>query len=160
MMIGLNSCAKEGIFDFAQGEIGREQRKELAEILDQCGSETPKLLFLHHIPNKEAEWKLVMTLRDWKELMALVRGKVDVLAFGHQGKAVEVGIGLKAQSKPVSAQARPMQVRRISEERMHGVKSAGRRSLVLDADNSVAEQAFYRITLESNKPNVEVVSLP
>ncbi len=31
-----------------------------------------------------------MTLRDWKELMAVVEDKVDVIAFGHQGK-LEVG---------------------------------------------------------------------
>jgi hypothetical protein len=159
-MIGLNSCAKEGISDLAQGEIGEGQRKDLAEKLTQCDPRIPKLLFLHHIPNKEAEWALVMTLRDWKELMAVVRGKVDILAFGHQGRVMDVGLGLKAPSKPASAPIRPMQVRSAGAGSMHGVKAAGKRSLLLDADGSVGEQAFYRITLEGNTPKAEVVPVP
>jgi hypothetical protein len=34
-----------------------------------------------------------------------------------------------------------------------------RRALVLDADGSVAEQAFYRITLDGTKPTVSVESV-
>ncbi len=157
MMMGLNSCAKEGIWDLAQGEVGEKQRKELAQKFDQCDAQIPRLLFLHHIPNKEAEWSFVMTLRDWEELMALVRGKVDVLAFGHQGKVLE--IGLRAKAKAVNAQVRPMKVRSIGIDNMKGIRGAGRRALVLDADNSVVEQAFYHITVEGNKTKAEVVTL-
>ena len=52
MMIGLNSCSKEGMDDWARGEIGDNQRNELALLLAQCDARTPKLLFLHHIPTK------------------------------------------------------------------------------------------------------------
>lgn len=135
MMIGLNSCAKEGIFDFAQGEVGANQRDELALILAQCDPQIPKLLFLHHIPNKAAEWELIMTLRDWEELMAVIRGRVDVLAFGHQGKEMEVS----RRKIPIPAQIRPMRARRIAMDS----KRDSKRALVLDADGSVAEQAFY-----------------
>jgi len=151
MIIGLNSCAKEGVHDFAQGEVGDEQRKELALKLAQCDPQTPKLLFLHHIPNKAAEWKFVMTLRDWKELMAVARDRVDVLAFGHQGTIMEVG----RRKKSRLAQTRPMKTRSIAI----GGKRSSKRALVLDADGSVAEQAFYRITLDGNRPTVSVVSV-
>jgi hypothetical protein len=149
MMIGLNSCAKEGVHDLAQGEVGDEQRDELALILAQCNPKTPKILFLHHIPNKAAEWEFVMTLRDWEELMAVARGRVDVLAFGHQGTVMEVG--LRKKSRP--AQIRPMRARSTAIDGKRGSKPA----LVLDADGSVAEQAFYRITLDGNKPTASVV---
>jgi len=155
MMIGLNSCAKEGVFDLAQGEVGESQRNELANKLTQCDTQTPRLLFLHHIPNKDAEWELVMTLRDWEELMAVVRGKIDVLAFGHQGKVMGVGL----RKKFIPAQTRPMQVRSIAINSIRDSKSYSKRALVLDADGSVAEQAFYRITLDGNKPTASVVSV-
>jgi hypothetical protein len=155
IMIGLNSCAKEGVLDFAQGEIGESQRNELTDILTQCDPQTPRLLFLHHIPNKDAEFELVMTLRDWKKLMAVIKGKVDVLAFGHQGKVME--IDPKKKFRP--AQTRPMRVRSISIKSKSGGKSDSRQALVLDADGSVAEQAFYRITLDGNKPTANLVSV-
>jgi hypothetical protein len=155
IMIGLNSCAKEGLHDFAQGEVGESQRNELADILTQCDPQTPRLLFLHHIPNKDAEWEFVMTLRDWKKLMAVVEGKVDVLAFGHQGKVMEID----PKKKCMPAQTRPMRVRSIAVKSMRGGKSNSKHALVLDADGSVAEQAFYRITLDGNKPTASLVSV-
>lgn len=152
MILGLNSCAKEGLSDFAQGEVGEDQRGELAKKLAQYDSQTPKLLFLHHIPNKAAEWEWIMTLRDWDELMAVVRGRVDVLAFGHQGKVMEVNGSKK--TKP--AQIRPMRVRSIAKDSKHYSKSG---LMLLDADGSVDEQKFYRITLDGNRPTAIVVSV-
>ena len=151
VIIGLNSCAKKGVFDFAQGEVGKNQLNELKQVLAQYGTEMPKLLFLHHIPNKDAEYEFVMTLRDWEDLMAIVGGRVDVLAFGHQGKVMEVGL----RKKPMLAQTRPMQVRSFAV----GRKRDSKRALVLDADDSVDEQAFYLITLDGNKPTAKVVSV-
>ena len=151
MIIGLNSCAKKGVSDLAQGEVGDNQLNELKQILAQYDTEVPKLLFLHHIPNRDAEYELVMTLRDWKKLMSIVRGRVDVLAFGHQGKVMEVGL----RKKPELAQTRPMRVRSFAV----GRKRDSKRALVLDADDSVAEQAFYLITLDGNKPIARVVSV-
>ena len=83
--------------------------------------------------------------------MAIVGGRVDVLAFGHQGKVMEVGLRKKAGL----AQTRPMQVRSLAV----GRKRDSKRALVLDADDSVAEQAFYLITLDGNKPTAKVVSV-
>ncbi len=43
---------KGGMEDWAQGEIGEDQRNELADILEQYDAKIPKIIFLHHIPNK------------------------------------------------------------------------------------------------------------
>ena len=64
LMIGLNSCSKEGMDDWARGEIGDNQKNELALILAQCDARTPKILFLHHIPTKAAFSSFIMTLMD------------------------------------------------------------------------------------------------
>jgi hypothetical protein len=157
LLIGLNSCAREGILDFAQGEVGDDQRTELDSILAGSDPQTPKLVFLHHIPNKKADWEVVMTLRDWKELMSVVSGRIDVLAFGHQGRVMQVG--LRGKSSPVPAQPRPMRARSLVMEVKRGGMRDSRRALVLDADGSVAEQAFYRITLDGTKPTVSVESV-
>lgn len=157
IIIGLNSCAKKGLFDLAQGEVGENQRKELAEILKQCDSQTPKLLFLHHIPNKVAEWEFVMTLRDWKELMTIVKGRIDVLTFGHQGKSLEVEAGLRKKSMPL--QDRSMQVRSFGTDDKLKIKSDGKRILVLDANASVQDKKFYCITLSGHQPTACVVSV-
>lgn len=151
MMIGLNSCAKKGESDFAQGEIGYDQRCLLAKELDKCDPQTPILLFLHHIPNKAAEWEFIMTLKDWEKLMAVVGDKVDVFAFGHQGKDMNINNNKNNESPKI----RQMQVRSFEMDKREDSKTA----IVLDANNSVAEQAFYRITLDGNKPTASVVSV-
>lgn len=146
ILIGLNSCTKKGLEDAAQGEIGEKQRKELDHILTDCDGESLKILFLHHIPNKDAEYACVMTLKDWKKLMKVVTDRVDGLAFGHQGK-MDAGI----EGPPsLNAPARAMQKRyqKIGTKRIH----------VLDANNSVPEQKFYHISLDGGQLSVEVVS--
>lgn len=150
MMIGLNSCAKEGISDFAQGEVGESQRDELKRMLVQCDPETPKLLFLHHIPNKHAEWQIIMTLRDWEDLMEVVKGRVDALAFGHQGKVMQVG--LRGRRIFSEAPNRPMELRTLD--------MGNKRALVLDANYSVAEQAFYLIKSDGKQVTAKVEYVP
>ncbi|HOI15228.1 MAG TPA: metallophosphoesterase [Geobacteraceae bacterium] len=157
LVIGLNSCAREGIFDFAQGEVGAAQLAELDSIIAGADPKTPTLVFLHHIPDKEAEWDFVMTLRDWKELVTVVSGRVDVLAFGHQGTLMEVGRRGKAGAVPV--QTRPMRARSLAPAVKRGGARDGKRALVLDADGSVPEQALYRITLDGGKPTVSVIAV-
>jgi hypothetical protein len=147
IVIGLNSCTRGGVLkDWARGEIGESQRKELADILRKCSPKTPKLLFLHHIPNKEAEWAQFMTLMDWQQLMEVVRGKVDVLAFGHQGQ-LDIDYDKSLTWKALS---RPMQVR--SFERDHFTFEGGKPMTVLDANASVSELACYRIIWDGLQP--------
>lgn len=145
IMIGLNSCTKTmDKDDLAQGEIGEEQRNQLREILayyDKNNPNTPKILFLHHIPNKAAFPSFGMSLKDRKELMEVVGDKVDVLAFGHQGWGMIVDS--RGKSRTSRAPIRPMKLRKLRRDRKDAVK---RTTWLLDADDSVAEQACYRIT--------------
>lgn len=144
MIIGLNSCAKVGAFT-AEGEVGRDQRDELDRILKGSDPQVPKLLFLHHVPNKDMGPG--MTLRDWQELMAVVNAKVDVLAFGHTGSVMQPD--RRGKSILLSpAPSRPMQSRRV----VVGTK----RVWVLDANSSVAEQACYVITSHGTKTTARV----
>ena len=152
MIIGLSSCTKD-IFDFAQGEIGDRQRTELAELLEITEPQIPKLVYLHHIPHKDAELEFIMTLRDRRELMAIVSGKVDALAFGHQGKKVEMEMKRRAR---FTLPGRPMQVRTLPILSARGKKSTDRQCIILDADRSVNEQAFYHITVENNRISATV----
>ncbi len=152
VMIGLNSCAKEGLQDFAQGEIGDSQRSELADILAQYNAKTPKILFLHHIPNREADFPDIMTLKDWQELMEVVGDKVDVLAFGHQGK-LEIAVGKKGLiPRP---QIRPMKLRTLDR----GRKRALKRTWVLDANDSVPAQSCYSIRWDGEEIKPEMIML-
>jgi hypothetical protein len=148
MMIGLNSCSKESMDDWARGEIGDNQRNELALILAQCDARTPKLLFLHHIPTRAAFPDFIMTLMDREELTEVLRGSIDVLAFGHQGK---MEVGFRDKSRTSRAQSRPMQVRRFENGR--------KRILALDANGSTAEQSYYSIKWNGKRLNAEVVSV-
>lgn len=146
MIIGLNSCSKTGIKDFAQGKIGRKQRDELNVILTDSDARIPKLLFLHHIPNKDADWEELMTLHDWRELMEIVKDRVNVIAFGHQGQKLQVGS--KSESGPSPAKPRSMQKRYPDK--------SGRGYVLLDADSSVDELSYYYITLNGRKLDAEV----
>ena len=47
-----------------------------------------------------------MTLRDWRELMEIVKDRIDVLAFGHQGLKLQVESEKKLTL--VAAEKRPM----------------------------------------------------
>jgi hypothetical protein len=153
VMIGLNSCAKKGLSDFAQGEVGDEQRNELADLLAKYdGKKIPKILFLHHIPNREADFPDVMTLKDWKELMEVVGDKVDVIAFGHQG-TLEVAV--RGKSRAPKVQSRPMKLRILDG----GRKRALKRTWVLDANDSVTAQSCYSIRWDGVEIKPEMIML-
>jgi|GEM_PF-2416011 hypothetical protein len=156
LMIGLNSCAKVGMEDWAQGEIGEDQRNELAGILEQYDANIPKILFLHHIPNKDAAFPLIMTLKDWKELMAVVGDKVDVLAFGHQGK---LEVGARGKSRTTREIIRPMELRSLDGGGKRALKKTMKRTWVLDADASVAEQSCYSIKWDGEELKPEIIRL-
>lgn len=143
LMIGLNSCAKVGVCDLAQGKIGNAQLSELDTILSQCDTNIPRLLFLHHVPNRDAEREILMQLRDWRKLTAIVRNRVKVLAFGHEGRIMRVGFRMR----PLRRSA--MQLRKFAY--------GGEEAIVLDADSCVAEQSFYRIIADRGQIGAEVV---
>ena len=139
VILGLNSCIQEGHKHWGRGEIGESQRAELKEILDKkYDASIPKILFLHHIPNRDAIPAPAMTLIDWELLMDVVGGRVDVLAFGHQGHRLKVD---SEKSRVQRAAKRPMAVRSI----YWGAEGAKKRIWVLDANASVEEQACYHI---------------
>ena len=156
MMIGLNSCAKVGMEDWAQGEIGESQRNELADILAKYDAKIPKILFLHHIANKDAAFPFIMTLKDWKKLMAVVRDKVDVIAFGHQGK---LEVGAKGKFRALRKIIRPMELRSLDGGGKRALKKNLKRTWVLDADASVAEQSCYSIRWDGEELKPEIIRL-
>jgi predicted phosphodiesterase len=164
LLIGLNSCLKtKSILDFAEGKIGKKQRKNLDQILrNQAYKDIPKVIFLHHIPHRRAKG-IFMSLKDWRKLMDIVRDRVDVLAFGHEGKMGELEqkeikkikmakqdiqrlIGLRKTSIP------------IREMKLRSGKGQGIR-YYLDANKSVKEQACYRIKIESSKVSARLIKL-
>lgn len=133
MVIGLNSCTYEDLEDFSRGEIGQTQRDELSYELSKSDPNIPKMVFLHHIPDREAEWKDIMTLEDWPELMSIVQDKVKIMAFGHQGKFRPTDT-----TQDVPALSRTMEVRSF-------VSNEGDKIFMLDANDSTKEEAYYRI---------------
>jgi hypothetical protein len=144
VLIGLNSCKNKGVKDFARGEIGAFQRAKLAEIMDLY-QDLPKIVYLHHIPHKAAQSPAMMTLEDHQELSAILKGRCEALAYGHQGDMEDpknpVGSGKAA---PV----RVMEVLEIENPEWKGCKD-------LDANRSVDEQACYRITV--SRSNVTAI---
>lgn len=133
MVIGLNSCTYEDLEDFPRGEIGQKQRDELSYELSKSDPNIPKVVFLHHIPDREADWKDIMTLEDWPELMSIVQDKVKIMAFGHQGEFMPTDT-----TENVPAPSRTMEVRSL-------VSNEGDMIFMLDANDSTKEQAYYRI---------------
>lgn len=70
-------------FDFACGEIGKDQLCALDTILNNpANTEMIKILFFHHHPFMHIN--PFMELKDAKELVRIIYGKVDVLLFGHK----------------------------------------------------------------------------
>jgi hypothetical protein len=149
VILGLNSCIESSSQHWGRGEIGARQMNELKDILTkEYNAKIPKILFLHHIPNRDADAEHFMTLMDWEELMSVVKGKVDVLAFGHQGRDLEVG---SAKSLVHEEMTRPMAVHSF----YGGQKGAEKRTWVLDANASVAEQACYKIKWDGEEAVIE-----
>jgi len=122
--------------DFAQGEIGKTQLKNLDKILTNADPKIPKILFLHHIPTGEANYSEVMSLIDWDQLVQTISNRVDVFAFGHQSFERKNGNWVR--------ESRKMQIRMIGNR------------YILDADSSVDEQSSYLIAVNKDKINVEV----
>jgi len=164
LLIGLNSCLKtKSILDFAEGKIGKKQRKSLDQILrNQAYKDIPKIIFLHHIPHRRAKG-IFMSLKDWAKLMGIVRDRVDVLAFGHEGKMV--GLEQKEIKKMKMAKRdikRLIDLRKTSipirEMKLRSGKGQGIR-YYLDANKSVKEQACYRIKVEGSKVSARLMKL-
>ncbi len=103
-VITLNSMrAETGFWDglLADGELGDDQLNELAELLTTLRAERPKsfkiVVALHHHPflfpddklfKHSKEW-LGHRLKDGADFMRLVSGRIDVLLFGHEHRAVD-----------------------------------------------------------------------
>jgi len=83
LLIGLNSNLRTtSPFDFACGEVGEVQRNMLQTILSHPGNnERIKIVALHHHPFYHSAF---LRLLDGKELLRIVFGCADVLAFGHK----------------------------------------------------------------------------
>jgi 3',5'-cyclic AMP phosphodiesterase CpdA len=85
VFMSVDSMAGElGGFDvlFAQGEIGEQQRAEIAAYLEEF--DRPNLytvLFLHHHP---FYYNFFLKLKDDRAFKDLIAGKVDILLFGHR----------------------------------------------------------------------------
>ena len=156
LIIGLNSCAQtEDPLDIATGEIGDKQRLELENILNKPEyAGIPKIVFLHHIPHRRAKG-IGMSLKDYKKLMAIVKGKVEVLAFGHQGTAEEVvEKDLKKLKLPKDQYEKIVSVKKLkipaSEAKLRSGKSQ-EIQYYLDANDAAQSQSFYHIKVEGNK---------
>ena len=75
-------------FDFACGEIGHFQLKALSVILAEIPKDAVKIVLMHHHPWYHWNpWNPFMRLIDAQALLTRLRGKVDVLLFGHRHKA-------------------------------------------------------------------------
>jgi hypothetical protein len=164
LMIGLNSCLKTSSWlDIAKGEIGDEQRIRLERILIEPENQNiPKIVFLHHIPHRRANG-LGMSLKDYSELMSIVRDKVNALTFGHEGKMEDADPEI-AKKKKISDHDLTRLVDIIDmdlpvrEMKLRSGKGQGIR-YYLDANNSVKEQACYRITIEGSKVSARFMRL-
>jgi len=84
VLIGLDSNLETlSPFDFACGEIGRQQLIELDRILN-THKDKKKVLFLHHhLFIRDSPF---MELRDASSLARVIYGRVDVVLFGHNHK--------------------------------------------------------------------------
>lgn len=82
--IGLDSIAEElHWYDriFAQGELGKEQLDRLRKILDDpIVTGLKKIVYLHHHP---FDFKPGRQLKDSNYLKKIIKGKIDLLLFGH-----------------------------------------------------------------------------
>lgn len=102
--IGLNSMkAEAGFFDglLADGELGHRQLEDLNGILRKCDRRRPEekvVLYLHHHPflyPDESTLKTIFEkaghwLKDGETLMEVIRGRVDILMFGHEHRHLDL----------------------------------------------------------------------
>lgn len=103
ILIGLNSMEDEThFFDglFADGELGARQRAELGHLLNRFSDRPLRrklILHLHHHPFYYADEGIVHMgcewvghrLKDGAALMDEIKGKVDVLLFGHEHRHLD-----------------------------------------------------------------------
>lgn len=164
LLIGLNSCTQtKDPFDIASGEIGELQRLDLEEIIrhpEYAG--IPKIIFLHHIPHRRAKG-IGMTLRDYKQLMAVINGNVDVVAYGHQGDMEDVtSKALKnlklakddlSKIKAVKEMKLPERGMKLRSGKAQGIK------YFLDANASVQNSSLYHIMVEGNNLSAKIEKL-
>jgi 3',5'-cyclic AMP phosphodiesterase CpdA len=103
-LITLNSMlAETGFWDglLADGELGKRQREDLDELITTLRDERKKthriVVALHHHPFqfpddpplKKIKERVGHRLKDGKELMAMLAGRIDVLLFGHEHRHVD-----------------------------------------------------------------------
>jgi len=164
LIIGLNSCTKtKDPFDIASGEIGEAQRLELERIIQRPEyAKIPKIVFLHHIPHRRAKG-IGMSLRDYKQLMAIVKGKVDVLAFGHQGNMEETtDKDLKKLKFTKDEYNKIAAVKKlnipVSEFKLRSGKSQNIK-YYLDANSSIKNSSLYHITVDGNRLSTKLEKL-
>ncbi len=83
VLILLNSCLKtEDIFDFACGDVSREQLQRLTTILDDpTNKDLVKIVALHHHPWLHSQPG--MKLLDADRFLRAVYKKADMVLFGH-----------------------------------------------------------------------------
>jgi hypothetical protein len=156
LIVGLNSLAqtKEPL-EIASGDIGDKQRRELEAILNKPEyAGIPKIVFLHHIPHRRAKG-IGMSLKDYKKLMAIVKGKVSILAFGHQGTAEEiVRKDLKKLNLP---EDKYKEIVALKDKKIPASETklrSGRSQEIqyyLDANDSAQSLALYHIKVEGNE---------
>jgi hypothetical protein len=92
-----------------------------------------------------------MHLVDWAKLMSTVSGRVQALAFGHEGKMDKIRKLTFFRKRPVGTPAaRGMDVRRD----VGGVDN------ILDANDSVQDFASYHIRIENNQLTAEKEEYP
>jgi 3',5'-cyclic AMP phosphodiesterase CpdA len=83
MLIALDSNLETpDPWDFACGEIGSHQLTALSAILNDAPDEVVKIVFMHHHP--WMHWHPFMRLLDAQSLLMRLRGRIDVLLFGHR----------------------------------------------------------------------------
>lgn len=164
LLIGLNSCAQtKDPLDIASGDIGDKQRLELEGILNKPEyAGIPKIVFLHHIPHRRAKG-IGMSLKDYKKLMAIVKGKVNVLAFGHQGTAKEVvEKDLKKLKLEKEQYEKIVSLKKLnipaSEAKLRSGKSQ-EIQYYLDANDSAQSLSFYHIKVEGNEVTARLKKL-
>jgi len=91
IFIGLDSIAaiEDKFLHFSRGSIGKHQRDAMMDYIDIAKLKGKKVVVcLHHHPFYRDEFaKPIMELEDSSTFMETIKGKVDVLCFGHKHKS-------------------------------------------------------------------------
>jgi 3',5'-cyclic AMP phosphodiesterase CpdA len=138
--IGLNSvCLSLSPMDFACGQIGEDQLRSLRAILaDPTFLHTPAFVYLHHrpLPFAHFDWlkRPFLGLKDSQQLVSLMDGRVDAVAFGHSG-----------DNDAMPHSAAPM-----------GMTAHGR-TFYLDANSCVDRQAYMEMVFcREDSPDISM----